>query len=86
MPPSPDCSVGKQLTSGTESRVSEDTFGMAQSVTNITPVTRTGRYRLGDTIKGEKVSLLLDTGVAVTLLRKDTWDCVTDNRPQKLTP
>ena len=30
--------------------------------------------------------LLLDTGAAVTLLRKDTWDKVTSHSPQQLVP
>ena len=58
---------------------------MAQTVTNIAPVP-TGGYRVVGAINGEKVSLLLDTGAAVTLLRKDTWDRVTTNCSQKLTP
>ena len=38
------------------------------------------------TINGVQTPLLLDTGAAVTLLRKDTWDKVTSHSPQQLVP
>ena len=40
------------------------------------PVSRTQDYHLDCTVNGAKVSFLLDTGAAVTLFRKDTWDLV----------
>ena len=44
---------------------------MVQSPIHVSPVT--GGYRLPGWINGTKLSLLLDTGAAVTLLREDVW-------------
>ena len=40
----------------------------------VSPISPTGGYQVHCTINGVDVSFLLDTGAAVTLLRKDTWD------------
>ena len=40
------------------------------------PVSPVGGYHLDEAVGGVKVSYLVDTGAAVTLLRKDTWDRV----------
>ena len=37
------------------------------------PVAPIAGYRLSGTIQGVNISLLLDTGAAVTLLHEDTW-------------
>ena len=60
----------------------------AQIVTNVSPISPTGGYRLRRSINGVSLSLLLDTGAAVTLLRKDTWERVTNgtSNHRKLTP
>ena len=42
-------------------------------VSHVSPV---GGYHLDGAVVGVKVSFLVDTGAAVTLLRKDTWDGV----------
>ncbi len=41
-------------------------------------------YRLDCTINGVQIPFLVDTGAAVTLLRRDTWGRVTANHPQVL--
>ena len=46
-----------------------------QQPIHISPVT--GGYRLPGTINGTNVTLLLDTGAAVTLLRQDVWAQIT---------
>ena len=40
----------------------------------ISLVTPTGGLRVDGSINGVTMSFLVDTGAAVTLLRKDTWD------------
>ena len=50
----------------------------------VSPVTPTGGYRLSGTLNGTEISLLLDTGAAVTLLRADTWSQITAKTPQQL--
>ena len=49
-------------------------------------VTPTGGYRLSGSVSSVDISLLLDTGAAVTLLRKDTWLQVAAKNPQDLRP
>ena len=39
----------------------------------ISPVTSTGGYRVEGMVNGAKTSFLVDTGAAVSLLRKDAW-------------
>ena len=50
------------------------------------PVDPTGGYHVVGSVDGVQVSLLLDTGTAVTLLREDTWSQVTAKNPQALRP
>ena len=42
----------------------------------ISLVTPTGGYMVGGQIQGHAIALLIDTGAAVTLVRKDAWDMV----------
>lgn len=46
----------------------------------ISPVTSTGGYRIEGTVNGAKTSFLVDTGAAVSLLRKDAWARSNANR------
>lgn len=71
-------------TPGAKSRTSEGSCSKAQSV--CISYFPTGGYRLSATINGVRTPLLLDTGAAVTLLHKDTWDKVNSHSPQRLTP
>lgn len=50
------------------------------------PVDSTGGYHVVGSVDGVQVSLLLDTGAAVTVLREDTWSQVTAKNPQALRP
>lgn len=62
---------------------------MVQSPNNIvyaSPVTPTSGYRLSGSVGSVDMSLLLDTGAAVTLLREDTWLQVAADNPQALRP
>ena len=54
-------------------RVSEGGNVKVQSPIHICVSPITGDYRLPGTVNGIHVTLLLDTGAAVTLLRHDTW-------------
>ena len=45
-------------------------------MTAISPVSPVGGYRLDGAVNGVRVSLLVETGAAVTLLRKDAWNRV----------
>ena len=51
----------------------------ARNVTTVSPISPTDSYRLQVVLGGIKISLLLDTGAAVTLIRKDTWDQITSS-------
>ena len=53
---------------------------------HVSPVVSAGGYRLSGTINGVELSLLLDTGAVVSLLREDAWSRVTANNPQDLRP
>ena len=46
---------------------------MTMPVSHVSPL---GGYHLDGAVVGVKVSFLVDTGAAVTLFRKDTWDGV----------
>ena len=58
----------------------------AHSCVCVSPVALTGGYRLLGAVNGVQMSLLLDTGAAVTLLREDTWARITAESPQELRP
>ena len=80
-PHSPELSAGKLRTPGARIRVSEGLCNMAQTLTNISPVAPVGGYKPSGTVNGVQMLFLLDTGAAVTLLRKDVWDRVTAHQP-----
>ena len=52
----------------------------------ISVITSTGGFRLERLIYGQAISFLVDTGAAVTLMRKDTWDQVTQGQKVDLEP
>ena len=52
-------------------RVSDGEISKVQKVISISPIS--GGYRLPGLVGGVPVTLLLDTGAAVTLLRQDVW-------------
>ena len=55
-------------------------------IVTVSPVAHLHGYRLDGTVNGVSTSFLLDTGSAVTLLQKDTWDWISVTNPQKLSP
>ena len=57
-----------------------------QNVQLLYPVTPTECFRVEGMVSGERISFLLDTGAAVTLLRNDTWARINLRRPRKLEP
>ena len=58
-------------TPGTADRVSGGESGEVQPPISISPIT--GGYRVPGSINGVNLTLLVDTGAAVTLLREDVW-------------
>ena len=70
-PTTPRAESGKLDPSDTADQMSEGDKLMVQSPIHVSPVT--GGYRLPGWINGTKLSLLLDTGAAVALLREDVW-------------
>ena len=74
--PTRSSATGKLEPSGAKSQSSEGS-SKARNVTSISPLSPTDSYRLQVVLGGIKISLLLDTGAAVTLIRKDTWDQIT---------
>ena len=46
----------------------------------ISVITPTGGFHLEGLIYGQSISFLVDTGAAVTLMRKDTWDQITQGQ------
>ena len=67
---------GKRIASGGESRLPEGVIRNKALELPVSPVSPVGGYRLEGSVNGLAVSLLVDTGAAVTLLRKDVWDRV----------
>ena len=84
--PEPPIATGKLLTPGARSQAPEGEPSKAHSCVCVSPVALTGGYRLLGAVNGVQMSLLLDTGAAVTLLREDTWARVTAESPQELRP
>ena len=80
---SPARATGKLDTPGTVDRVSGGENLEVQPLIHVSPIT--GGYRLPGTINGVHVTLLLDTGAAVTLLRQDVWTRV-GAQPSHLRP
>ena len=80
---------GKLNTLSAKSRVFEGDLNKAHNNNNtitISPVTPTaGGYHLDCSVNGVDVPFLLDTGVSVTLLRKDVWERVSSGS-RKLQP
>lgn len=71
VPPLPaEAVAGKLDTSNSVDRVSEGETSKIQNIT-ISPVS--GGYRLPGSVGEVPVTLLLDTGAAVMLLRQDVW-------------
>ena len=66
--------------------------GRSQAVQNIqdviltSPISPTRGFRLSGSVNGTEVSLLLDTGAAITLLRQDTWERVLGEELSTLEP
>ena len=50
--------------------------GLSQTCIPVSPITSNTTYKVAATIHGSLVSFTLDTGAAVTLIRKDIWDSV----------
>lgn len=74
---------GKRLTLGATSRASEGNI-KTQKTLSISPLNPATAFRVVGNINGSSVSFLLDTGAAVTLMRKDVWDSLrltTELRP-----
>jgi hypothetical protein len=53
------------------------------STVNLCPASAVGGYKLSNRISGINLTLLLDTGAAVTLLRKEAWERILKNSPIK---
>ena len=58
----------------------------SQTIIHTSPVSPTSGFHLPGSINGMEVSLLVDTGAAVTLLRLDTWERVVGKSPVVLEP
>ena len=50
----------------------------------VSSIALTGGYRLLGAVNGVQMSLLLDMGAAVMLLREDAWTHITAESPQEL--
>ena len=70
--------AGKLLTPGAKSRASEGEPNKAQHPNTNIPtlsVGSTSTYRLTGFVNGTRAEFLVDTGAAVTLVRKEVWEC-----------
>ena len=74
--PDPPITTGKRETPNILSQVPGIKPSKAQLCNAgvcVSPVNPTGGYHLLGTVNRVQMSMLLDTGAAVTLLRQDTW-------------
>ena len=72
---------------GAQGRVPEGEPSKAHSpnvCVYVSPVAPSGDYHLFGAVNEVQLSLLLDTGVAVTLLREDSWARISAKKPQEL--
>ena len=88
LPPKHFQGAGKLATSGGKSRpyggeLTNKALKQSETV-GVSPVTPAGGYRVDGSVNGVPTSFLLDTGAAVTLLRRDTWTNITASCPQDL--
>ena len=56
------------------SQVQEGSINKTHLPYNISLITPTGGYGVEGLVDGTPLSLLVDTGAAVTLVRRETWD------------
>ena len=87
LPPRPPLAAGKLATSGDADQPPDGEpckvhFSDVQIY--ISPVMPTGGYRMAGAINGIEMSLLLDTGAAVTLLQEEAWSRVIAKEAQDL--
>ena len=85
----PGHATGKLETPGAQGRAPEGEPSKAHSpnvCVYVSPVAPRGGYHLFGAVNEVQLSLLLDTGAAVTLLREDTWARITAKKPQELKP
>ena len=80
--PWPPAKPGKLPTLGAVSRTHEGNDNEAHETINILPLTTTAAFRISGQVLGSTVSFLLDTGAALTLVRKDVWDSLGLTRPR----
>ena len=81
----PPKGAGKLKTPCARSRAQEGEQEMAQTL-SISLVTPTGGYHVKGMVDQVPTSFLVDTGAAVTLLRKETWEHVNRERKAVLEP
>ena len=81
-------SFGKLVAPCMQSRVQEGRKERTQKPIDLTisAVTQTGGFHLEGLMSGQAISFLVDTEAAVTLIRKDTWDQVTQGQKVDLEP
>ena len=88
LPPRPQLAARKLATSGdTDQKPDCEPCNVqfSDSQMYVSPVAPTGSYRMARVIKGIEMFLLLDTAVAVALLREEaSWSQVIAKEPQDL--
>ena len=89
LPTEPNRAAGKLITSGATDRPPEGEHSEVQtpeSTIYTLPVSPSSGFRLSGLVNGVGISLLVDTGAAVTLLRLDAWEQVVAQDPVSLEP
>ena len=87
LPIEPKRAAGKLITSGATDRPPESELSEVQIPESYTlPVHPSSGFRLSGSVNGVGISLLVDTGAAVTLLRLDAWEQVVAQGPISLEP